>query len=190
MDDDYYGTKGHFYTHIVLAIIFIVWGILSYFEIVFGSYWIAIAGVFIIYSAIEHYYRYKSSMNLVANVLKSSPIISMAQLKEETGMKEHQLKKVIRYLKAEGRLKSTFDPQSGDLVVYEVDGIPVMGQPGPYPPAAVPMQSQMQPQMTSKPEPTVQDSVYSQKFCPYCGTIVPKDAKFCPTCGASLTTNI
>ena len=95
--------------------------------------------------------------------------------------------KIINYLRAEGRLKSTFDPVTGDLIVYEIDGLRLFDSSVPSLPNQIQSVSQYQntsyiPQETSSP--TGPNTQY--KICPYCGTAVPPGANFCPNCGATL----
>ncbi|MGQ4913522.1 MAG: zinc ribbon domain-containing protein [Candidatus Asgardarchaeia archaeon] len=183
MYDDF---DDHAISEILLGAIFLAWGFLSYMGIFPGSVWIGFAGVFIIYSGVSHYYRTKYRAKLVANVLKSYPRTTLEQLEKETGISARHLRKIIAYLRAEGGLKATFDTETGELFVYEVDGIPV-GHAAVYPATSISTQqidmTATQPQISQQPPPELPSEL---KFCPYCGSTVPKAAKFCPYCGASL----
>ena len=188
-------SKYQAYQQIALGLIFIVWGAICFiWRTLPGSPFLAIAGVFIIYGGVIHYFRYIRLSNLVANILVSNPRISLRKIAEEAGLTEKRVKKILRFLKAEGRLKSTFDPTTGDLIVYEIDG----HRTYEYTNQAQPMQPTMprvqQPVPPSYPSVSKHHNAMPQQqgynarytICPYCGTIVPPDAKFCPNCGATL----
>jgi len=182
-------SKQHSYTQIVLGILFIIWGIVCAIWSDFpGSPFLAIAGVFIIYGGIEHYYRYNHLTNLVANVLASNPRTNLRQLSQETRLKEKTVLRILTYLKAEGRLKSTFDPATGDLIVYEIDGFRPFER-GVQPPAGthLPQPQPYQGNLNASPRQSPQRLPEVQyPICPYCGAVIPPDARFCPNCGASL----
>jgi len=182
-------SKQHSYTQIVLGILFIIWGIICAIWSDFpGSPFLAIAGVFIIYGGIEHYYRYNYLTNLVANVLASNPRTNLRQLSQETRLKEKTVLRILTYLKAEGRLKSTYDPATGDLIVYEIDGFKPFERGTPSPTISQIQQPQLYQTDTNPPQNQYLQGPpeISYPICPYCGAVVPPEARFCPNCGASL----
>ncbi len=159
-----------------LGIIFIGWGIISWATngVIPGTIWMAFAGFWILFGGITDYYKDLYRMNLVVNVLKVYPRISIRDLAKQTRMSRSRVLRLVNALRAEGRLKAHFDPKTGDLIVFEVDGV-VPGQvPAP------------QQQPLAQPVTPVQPQPVDYKICPYCGNLVPKDAKFCTFCGASL----
>ena len=182
-------SKYHSYSQIALGVVFVVWGAMSaIWSEIPGSSFLAVAGFFIIYSGVKHYYRYSYLTNLVANVLAANPRTTIRKIAQEAKIKEKTVYKILNYLRAEGRLKSTFDPATGDLIVYEIDGFRPFDNFSQYPPNA-PMPTTPQYQNNTN----AYQNVSSQRppettypICPYCGTIVPPDSKFCPNCGASL----
>lgn len=157
---------------IIMGVLFLVWGILSWLfpDVIPGSIWIAFAGGWILYGGITGYYKDLYREKLVLNILKLYPRITLEDLSKQTRISKSRLRRIINSLRAEEKLKAHFDPNSGELIIYEVDGT-VPGEPALSTNQAI-----------TSPHVVAND----YKVCPYCGNLVPKDAKFCTNCGASL----
>ena len=82
-------SKYHSYSRIALGILFIAWGVLSIiWDEMPGSPFLAVAGLFIIYSGVKHFYRYNYLTNLVVNLLSSNPRTTVKWLAQESRLKE------------------------------------------------------------------------------------------------------
>jgi hypothetical protein len=85
-----------------------------------------------------------------------------------------RIKESIAYLRAEGRLRASYEPETGDVLVLEVDSAP--------PIAVVPMSSSGLPEHEEKYKdyrvPT------DKNYCSHCGSIVKPEDKFCNNCGS------
>jgi len=174
------GYYHEFVSTLGVGLIFIGWGLLC---IIFpdfpGSPWIAFAGVWVLFGAVHEYYEYHYKVNLVANTLKMYHRVSIRDLSREIKISRRKILKIINYLRSDGRLKATFDPNTGELVIYEVDGV------RPVIPEISGEQYQPMPTM-QMPISSESGQTLSYKVCPYCGSAAPLNAKFCPNCGASI----
>ena len=157
---------------------FIIWGILHvvYPNTVEGSKWLFLPGGILLLSSIGNIFAYRYNREKVLGALQSYQRINMSELSEELKMTEKNVKEIIVDLRTEGRLKASFDPESGDVIVLEVRGQPPAGVELPEPQIDAPVG-----EMTASMK-----SIKSQGYCPYCGIMVKTDDKFCNNCGAAL----
>ena len=107
------------YSSLILGLIFIVWGILSYFGIFPGSIWIAFAGFWILGTAISILLSRSSVLKTVLYSLKSYKRIKLDQLAKELDMRPDELRAAIVDLRAEGKINVRFDPETGEIIVGE-----------------------------------------------------------------------
>ncbi len=173
--------RGNLWT-LAFGIGFIIWGIIAVrFPNTPGSYWMFIPGGILLIAGISNILGYRYNREKVLGALKSYQRVQLAQLSEELRMKKRELKEIIVDLRAEGKLKASFDPESGEVVVFEVKGQSPIGT------AAPPEKSSKK---VSEPEgieiTPVMQHIQDQGYCPYCGSKATKKDKFCVTCGSAL----
>lgn len=113
----------------------------------------------------------------ILGALKSYERVNLDQLSSELKLSKNKTKKAIVHLRAEGRLKASFEPITGDVLILEVDGEP------PF--AIVPMSSSGLPEHEEK----FKDKRIPKdlKYCSYCGSIVKSEDQFCNNCGSYLS---
>ncbi|MBD3192231.1 MAG: zinc-ribbon domain-containing protein [Candidatus Heimdallarchaeota archaeon] len=179
----YFGGSGNIWT-LAFGIGFLIWGIVSVVKPnAPGGWWMFIPGGILFVSAISNIISYRYNRERILGALKSYQKVPIKQLAKELRMKEKEIKEIIIDLRTAGRLKASFDPESGEVVVLEVGGrapreIPMSMEPG-----------EPSRKLPGKEEEAVTDSLDSIKargYCPYCGSKVQKKDRFCITCGAAL----
>ncbi len=141
-----------------------------------GSYWLLIPGGIILIAGISNIFTYRYNREKLLEALKSYERVSIEQLANELNMKEKEVKEVLVDLRTEGRLKASFDPETGDVFVLEVKGQP--------PIAIIPVSSSGLPEHEANIAKTYK-SLPDQGFCPYCGSMIKPGDSFCNNCGAS-----
>jgi len=107
------------YSSLIVGLIFIIWGILSYFEIFAGSIWIAFAGFWIFGTSAAILLSRGSVLKTVLYSLKSYKRVKLDQLAKELDMKPEDLRAAIVDLRAEGKINVRFDPETGEIIVGE-----------------------------------------------------------------------
>lgn len=107
------------YSELALGVIFIMWGILSYFEVFPGSIWIAFAGFLILGSVISNLLSRSSVLKTVLYSLKSYKRVKLDQLAKELDMRPDELRAAIVDLRAKGKTDVRFDPETGEVIVGE-----------------------------------------------------------------------
>lgn len=167
---------------LAIGIGFTIWGAIALvFQFVFdrsfpGTFWLLIPGGIMIIAAISNIISYRYNREKILGALKSYERVSMEQLASELDMKENEVKEVIVDLRTEGRLKASFDPETGDVFILEVKGQPPM--------AVVPVSSSGLPEHEANIEKS-NERIPNQGFCPYCGSMIKPGDSFCNNCGAS-----
>ncbi|WP_287586104.1 zinc ribbon domain-containing protein, partial [Candidatus Borrarchaeum sp.] len=99
--------------------------------------------------------------NAVLSALRSYTRVTIGQLASELNMKEDDVRDAIVDLRTEGRIKTTFDHASGEVIIGTETS-------------------------QTTPQPVIETESVAQKFCPYCGEKIPSGSVFCPNCGSSL----
>jgi len=169
---------------IVIGLMLLIWGAVSlYVRVYKGNYlspgtpWLMLPGGIMIIAGISSIFTYRYNREKILGALKSYERVEITQLAEELNMKEKDVKNVIVDLRTEGKLKASFDPESGDVFVLDVKGQPPM--------AVVPVSSSGLPEHEEAIKKTFK-SIPDQGFCPYCGSMFKPGDRFCNNCGASI----
>jgi hypothetical protein len=131
-----------------------------------------IIGLLMLISGIVSVIAYRHNRNKVINVLKNYERISIGQLSSELKLTERKIQNLIIDLRANGRIKISFDPITGDVFILEADGEP------PF--AVVPMSSSGLPEYDAKYKDY--QIPKDQDYCSNCGSILKTNAKFCIVC--------
>ncbi len=142
-----------------------------------GSPWLMLPGGIMIIAAISNIITYRYNREKILGALESYERVSIDQLSHELNIKSKDVKNLIIDLRTEGRLKASFDPESGDVFVLEVKGRPPM--------AVIPVSSSGLPEHEAAIKKTYAARP-DQGFCPYCGSMIKPGDKFCNNCGASI----
>jgi len=168
---------------VAIGIALFIWGtICLVLQLVKGWYipgtpWMMLPGGIMIISGFANLITYRHNRERVLGALKSYERVSITQLSSELGMKEKDVKDVIVDLRSGGKVRASFDPESGDVFVLDVKGQPPM--------AVVPVSSSGLPEHEEAIKKTYK-SIPDQGFCPYCGSMFKPGDKFCNNCGASI----
>jgi hypothetical protein len=160
-----------------------LWGLLSLLDhflwnIIPGTYWLLIPGGIMLIAGISNVINYRYNRERILAALKSYNTVSISQLANELKMQEKDVKEIIVDLRTEGRLKASFDTESGDVMVLEV-----LGQP---PLTVTPVSSSGLPEH----EAVISSSKFQsadQGYCQYCGSMVKPDDRFCNNCGSAIS---
>ncbi|MEA2069816.1 MAG: PCI domain-containing protein [Asgard group archaeon] len=173
---------GNFWT-LIFGIGFIIWGVLAViFPRTPGSYWMFIPGGILTIIAISNIINYRYNREKIIGALKSYKTVNLDQLAKELNMKKDEVKEIIVDLRAQGEIKASFDPESGDVVVLAVRGH-LVSEPTPgQAPEELPRSPAEQ---IAEDEKSLKE-IKSQGYCPYCGSRIRSSDKFCINCGASL----
>jgi hypothetical protein len=165
-------TTGNIWT-IGIGLGMFIWGLLSLIDHFVwgfsfpGTYWLLIPGGIMIIAGIANIINYRYNRERVLGALKSYNKVGISQLADELKLKEKEVKEIIVDLRTEGRLKASFDPESGDVMVMEVQGqIPI---------SAIPVD-----------ETTPAATKTQEGYCQYCGSIIKPGDQFCNNCGSAL----
>ena len=142
-----------------------------------GTPWLMLPGGIMIIAGIANIITYGYNKEKVLGALKSYERVGINQLASELGMKHKDIKDAVIDLRTEGKLKASFDPESGDVFVLSVKGQP--------PIAVVPVSSSGLPEHEAEIKKSYK-AIPDQGFCPYCGSMFKPGDKFCNNCGASI----
>ncbi|MCE7745671.1 MAG: zinc ribbon domain-containing protein [Candidatus Heimdallarchaeota archaeon] len=130
---------------------------------------LVIIGVFVVFRA-------RNNQAKILGALKTYERVTLTQLSSELKISEKQTKNAIINLRAIGKLKASFEPGTGDLLVIEVDGKP--------PKTFISMTSS---DLEEYEEGYKDKQVPKDKnYCSYCGSIVKEEDQFCNNCGTFL----
>jgi hypothetical protein len=142
-----------------------------------GTVGLPIAGVILLIVGITNVLTYRYNRQRVLGALQSYERVSLSQLSSEIKLSDKKTKDIIVDLRSEGKLKASFEPVTGDVLVLEVNGEP--------PIAIVPMSSSGLPEHEEK----FKDKRIPKdlNYCSYCGSIVKPDDQFCNNCGSYLS---
>jgi len=150
------------YVLFIIGIIFVVVSLINLIRPGFyGSPWMLIPGGILLLIAISATVQRSRAKNAVLSALRSYTRVKIGQLASELNMKEDDVRDAIVDLRTEGKINSTFDHTSGEVIIGKETS-----------------------QTTS--QPVIETEGVAQKFCPYCGEKIPTGAVFCPNCGSSL----
>lgn len=160
-----------------------LWGLLSlldhfFWNIIPGTYWLLIPGGILIIAGISNIINYRYNRERILAALKSYNTVSINQLAKELKMQEKDVKEIIVDLRTEGRLKASFDPESGDVMILEVTGQSSF--------AVTPVSSSGLPgheEAISNLKSVSSD----QGYCQYCGSMVKPGDRFCNNCGSAIS---
>ncbi|MBN1330198.1 MAG: hypothetical protein JXA54_12055 [Candidatus Heimdallarchaeota archaeon] len=158
---------------------FILWGILYYTvdKIKTGGWWCFIPGGVLLLSSISNIMRYRYNRERILGALKSYKRVSLKYLADEIKLPEKSVKDMIIDLRTEGKLKASFDPESGDIIVFEVKGI--------QPPAGALFVSSVELPKSIEEIPSPK-ALKEEGYCPYCGSMVNEKDRFCNNCGSAI----
>ncbi|MHA1737719.1 MAG: zinc ribbon domain-containing protein [Candidatus Heimdallarchaeota archaeon] len=150
----------------ILGIILLAYGI-------FATTSIFIIGLIMLISGIASVFAYRHNREKVIGALKSYERISLEQLSKELRLTKRKVQSLIVDLRADCRIRASFEPVTGDVLILEVDGLP--------PIAIVPMSSSGLPEHEEK----FKDKQIPKEhdYCSYCGSILKSNAQFCTNCG-------
>ena len=142
-----------------------------------GTVGLPIGGAIIVIAGITNVLIYRNKRERALGALSSYERIKLSQLSTELKISEQQTKDIIVDLRAEGKLKASFEPETGDVLVLEVKGEPPM--------AIVPMSTSGLPEHEEKYKD--KQLPKDHNYCAYCGSIVKPGDKFCNNCGSYLS---
>ncbi|NHJ46222.1 MAG: zinc-ribbon domain-containing protein [Asgard group archaeon] len=155
-----------------------IYGLLVIFISIFTSteLWatisIGLVGFILLASGIASVLSVRLNRAKILGALKSYERVSLEQLSSELKFTKNKTKREIVHLRAEGRLKASFDPDTGDILVIEVDGLP----PEIFDPLTADKE-----EFKDKLKPS------DLNYCTHCGSIVKPDNQFCNNCGSYLS---
>ncbi|HUU78386.1 MAG TPA: zinc-ribbon domain-containing protein [candidate division Zixibacteria bacterium] len=160
----------------------LIWGIIALINPnITGTKWLMIPGGILLISAISNIFSYRYNRERILGALKSYQRVNMKQLSDELKMKDKDIKEIIVDLRTEGKLKASFDPESGDVVILEIKGLPPTGakisEATPSAKVTISQYEEVTPAM---------ENIRAQGYCPYCGSKIQDQDRFCITCGSAL----
>ncbi len=141
-----------------------------------GTIGLPIGGAIIVIVGISNVLTYRNRRKRALGALTSYERVSLTQLSSELKLSDKQTKDIIVDLRADGKLRASFEPESGDVLVLEVNGEPPM--------AIVPMSSSGLPEHEEKYKD--KQIPKDNHYCSYCGSIVRPEDQFCNNCGSYL----
>lgn len=158
-------TSGFSICALLFAGMFYYWGIDAFFHGFWqfginwmGFLWIGI-GTAILASQVAALANRSKLKNIVLQEFEVNPNISVEEISANTGISVKDIRAIILDLKADGRLRGKFSPQTGEAESMEIK---------PKIQEEVPIQEK-------------------SKFCPNCGTPIEREtAAFCAYCGSKL----
>jgi hypothetical protein len=161
-----------------------IWGVISLVKPgVTGTPWLLLPGGIMIITAIANVASFRYNREKIIGALKSYNRVSLAELAKEIGMKEKEVKEIIVDLRTDNKIKASFDPESGDVIVLSVKGqapaggVLVANKAENIDPQPIPI---------GEPAMVSEKSIRAQGYCPYCGSRIQDTDKFCVTCGSAL----
>jgi len=173
--------RGNIWT-LVIGIGLSIWGIIAIrYPGVTGTPYLLIPGGIMILVAISNIASFRYNREKILAALKSYKRISLTKLASELKMKTKETKEIIVDLRTDGKIKASFDPESGDVIVLSVKG---------HAPAGGVLVANQEETVAPTPigEPVIASakSIKDQGYCVSCGSRVQGSDKFCVTCGSYL----
>lgn len=159
---------------IAIGVAFLIWGTFSLVGHFYpswsipGTYWLLIPGGIMVIAGIANIINYRYNRERVLAALKSYNQVGITHLSNELKLKEKEVKEIVVDLRTEGRLKASFDPESGDIMVLEAGG---------QTPVSVSTSDATAPSVAAKTK---------DGYCQYCGSLVKPDDRFCNNCGSAM----
>ncbi|MHA1356462.1 MAG: hypothetical protein ACTSR1_14970 [Candidatus Heimdallarchaeota archaeon] len=96
-------------------------------------------------------------------------------------MEEKEVKEIIVDLRTDNKIKASFEPETGDVIVLSVKGqAPAGGVLVANPDEVV------APTPVGEPVMVSESSIKDQGYCPYCGSRIQGSDQYCVTCGSAL----
>ncbi|MHA1124306.1 MAG: zinc-ribbon domain-containing protein [Candidatus Heimdallarchaeota archaeon] len=168
-------TVGHVWT-ILFGVVFTIYGIIAIITGLYVTLSIGVVGVILLIVGISSITNYRLNRKKVIGALKSYERVSLSHLSSELRMSKRKIKGFIINLRADGKLRASFEPETGDVLILEVDGEP--------PIAIVPMSSSGLPEHEEK----YKDKQIPKEhdYCSYCGSMLKPGDQFCNNCGSFL----
>ena len=154
--------------------LFTLYGIIAIILGIYATIGIGVIGTIMIIIGIASVFNYRHNRKKVLGALKTYERISLSQLSTELKFTKRKTKGLIIDLRADERLKASFEPKTGDLLILEVDGEP--------PIAIVPVSSSGLPEHEEKYKDYRIPK--DKKYCSHCGSIVKSEDQFCNNCGS------
>jgi DNA-binding MarR family transcriptional regulator len=168
---------------LLIGLGFLIWGTIYAIRpnAIFGSYMLFIPGGILFIAAISNIINYRYDRERLLAALSSYQRIDLKQLAYELRMKTKDIKDIIIDLRTEGLVKASFDPESGEVIVLEVNG----RQPSQSQLVISEVTPPADNSFTEEISPSMKE-IKEQGYCPYCGSRIQSSDKFCVTCGATL----
>jgi len=168
-------TVSHVWT-ILFGAVFTLYGIIAIATGLYVTLSIGVVGVILLIAGIGSLTTYRNNRKKVIGALKYYERVSLAHLSSELKLTKRKIQSIIVNLRADGKLKVAFEPETGDVLVLEVDGEP--------PIAVVPMSSSGLPEHEEK----YKDKQIPKEhdYCSHCGSILKPEDQFCISCGTYL----
>ncbi|MHA1593659.1 MAG: zinc-ribbon domain-containing protein [Candidatus Baldrarchaeia archaeon] len=110
---------GEYLSEFGAAVMFLVWGLLSWFADFPGTSWFVVLAAFLFVDMVRKYYEDRKIKNLVLNTITTYKTVSLESLARELRIRIKDLRRVILDLRAEGLLKAEFDVNTGILRIIE-----------------------------------------------------------------------
>ena len=165
---------------ILIAGVFIFWGINSFFGGHFsfglswmGFIWLGIGSV-ILFSQIGSIYNKGKLRKIVLQEFELKPDVSLEEISRSTGISLKDVKAIVLDLKMRGVLKGPFNTETGRL-----EAVPLATTTPPAPPspriAPVPPRAPLNPTISAQKyevNSEEEDVRVKPKFCPNCGTAI------------------
>ncbi|MHA1923106.1 MAG: PCI domain-containing protein [Candidatus Heimdallarchaeota archaeon] len=172
--------RGNIWTFFI-GVGFIIWGALSWRYGVTGSPYMLIPGGIMLIVAISNIASFRYNREKIIGALRSYKRVSLPLLAQEIGMKEKEVKEIIVDLRTDNKIKASFEPETGDVIVLSVKGqAPAGGVLVANPDEVV------APTPVGEPVMVSESSIKDQGYCPYCGSRIQGSDQYCVTCGSAL----
>ncbi|MHA1125738.1 MAG: PCI domain-containing protein [Candidatus Heimdallarchaeota archaeon] len=173
--------RGNIWTFFI-GVGFTIWGAIAWaYPGVTGTPYLLIPGGIMIIVAISSVASFRYNREKIIGALRSYKRVSLKLLAKEIGMKEKEVKEIIVDLRTDNKIKASFEPETGDVIVLSVKGQAPAGG------VLVPNKDEVvAPKPIGEPVMVSESSIKDQGYCPYCGSRIQGSDQFCVTCGSAL----
>jgi hypothetical protein len=174
--------RGNIWT-IAIGLALSIWGAIAIrYPGITGTPYLLIPGGIMLIAAISNIASFRYNREKIIGALRSYKRVSISLLAKEIGMKEKEVKEIIVDLRTDNKIKASFEPETGDIIVLSVKGQAPAGG------VLVTNQEEIvPPQPIGEPVKVSEASIKDQGYCPYCGSRIQKSDQFCVTCGSALS---